>query len=198
MNRLNRCFRWGLCAVVIIILCAAYVHRFRIVNQQLQLPPVQTYSLGEEVEMGQDILINYTMEGYSIKVNEAEVLTYEEFLEKYEAEDEYSYVPEKVYDVEVTLRNIDADEETGINVIEYYVQGLAICAGLDTNLWNVANPQLQDIYAISLRENSEMIFHFPFALYKDNFRDNTWNNLDEFDMNFVATLYPAKKVIALR
>lgn len=197
MSRVRKGLAVSLVAVFTVILIFAYVLRFQAVNRQMKSAPVQEYRMGEEVQMEQDILINYTMEGYSIRVDDAEVLTYREFLDKYHAEDEYSYVPEKVYDIEVTLRNIDADEGTGINLIEFYIQGTAVCAGIDANLCSVANPELKGAYAIALRENSGMVLHLPFALYEENFREDTWKNLRDFEMNFVAALYPAKKVIKL-
>ena len=179
------------------LMILAYLQRYHAVNQKLQAAPVQEYSIGEEVKMEKDILINYTMEGYSVNVNQAEILSYEEFLEKYNAEDEYTYVPDRIYDVEVTLKNIDADEETGINLAEFYVQGLAVCAGVDTNLLNQVNPDLKGEYAIALRKDSTLNIHLTFGLYEENFRKNVWNNLDEFNMNFIVTLYPTKKIIHL-
>lgn len=183
--------------IIGVLLVMAYAQRYRFVNQKLKAAPVKEYSIGEEVKMEQDILINYTMEGYSISVNQAEVLSYKDFLKKYNAEDEYSYVPDKIYDVEVTLRNIDANDETGVNLSEFYVQGVAVCAGLDTNLLAQANPDLNGMYAIALRKDSSITIHMPFGLYEENFKKDVWNNLNDFNMNFVATLYPTKKIVHL-
>lgn len=190
--------------IKIVLICAllvfftfTYVNRYKMVNREMQSPLIEEYHMGEEVEMQKNILINYTMEGYSIKVNQAEVLSYEAFLNKYNAKDEYTHVPDKVYDVEVTVKNIHADKDTGINLTEFYVQGLAVCAGVDVNLCDIANPDLDGAYAIALRENSEKTIHLPFALYEENFRADIWNNLEDFDMDFVATLYPVKKIIEL-
>lgn len=183
--------------IIGVLLVMAYAQRYRFVNQKLKAAPVKEYSIGEEVKMEQDILINYTMEGYSISVNQAEVFSYKDFLKKYNAEDEYSYVPDKIYDVEVTLRNIDANDETGVNLSEFYVQGVAVCAGLDTNLLDQVNPNLKGMYEIALRKNSSITIHMPFGLYEENFKKDVWNNLNDFNMNFVATLYPTKKIVHL-
>lgn len=183
--------------IIGVLLVMAYAQRYRFVNQKLKAAPVKEYLIGEEVKMEQDILINYTMEGYSISVNQAEVFSYKDFLKKYNAEDEYSYVPDKIYDVEVTLRNIDANDETGVNLSEFYVQGVAVCAGLDTNLLDQVNPNLKGMYEIALRKNSSITIHMPFGLYKENFKKDVWNDLNDFNMNFVATLYPTKKIVHL-
>lgn len=184
-------------SIIGVLLVLAYAQRYRTVNQKMKAAPVQEYSMGEEVKMEQDILINYTMEGYSVSVNQAEILSYKDFLKKYNAEDEYSYVPDKIYDVEVTLRNIDAEDETGVNLAEFYVQGVAVCAGLDTNLLEQANPDLKGMYAIALHKNSSITIHMPLGLYQENFKKDVWNNLNDFNMSFIATLYPTKKIIHL-
>ena len=101
----KRAWKAALAVLVLAVLAAAYTVRYRQVNRELQGAPVVEYRIGEEVEMEKDFLINFTMEGYAVTVNRAEVLSYEEFLEKYDAEDEYTHVPDKVYDVEITLAN---------------------------------------------------------------------------------------------
>jgi hypothetical protein len=197
MKQRKRIIKLILLGIVGVLVTIVYVHQYKVVNQRVKAAPVKEYSMGEEVEMGQDILMNYTMEGYSVCVNQAEVLTYEEFLKKYNAEDEYTYVPDKIYDVEITLRNKNADEETGINLSEFYVQGSAVSASIDTNLLSQVNPKLQGASAIALRKDSSVTIHMPFALYRDYFRKDVWEDLNDFNMNFVATLYPTKKVIHL-
>lgn len=185
--------------VLILIVCAvsAYGWRYSYVNRQVRMPEVETYGPGEEVEFGKDFMFDNKMEGYSVKVTGSEILSYEEFLEKYHAKDEYSYMPEKVYDVEVVLRNVDAAEEIGVFLTDFYIQGLAVNQGVSPILCDIANPELGGVTGIILRPHTEMVFHLPFALYSIHFRPSVWRNLEDFDMNFVATLYPTKKVIAL-
>ena len=198
MRQRKKRARIFLAAALAVLLAAAYAARYRQVNQELQGTPVEEYRIGEEVEMGKDFLINFTMEGYAVTVNRAEVLTYEGFLEKYSLEDVYSHVPDKVYDVEVTLANKGAEEGVGISLDEFQVQGPATGGSLDTNLLSMCNEVLEEgMTAIALRENTEMVFHLPFGLYEENFRKKNWENLDDYEMYFVATLYPTKKVIRL-
>lgn len=198
MRQRKKRARIFLAAALAVLLAAAYAARYRQVNQELQGAPVVEYGIGEEVEMGKDFLINFTMEGYAVTVNRAEVLTYEEFLEKYSLEDVYSHVPDKVYDVEVTLANKGAEEGVGISLDEFQVQGPATGGSLDTNLLSMCNEVLEEgMTAIALRKDTEMVFHLPFGLYEENFRKKNWENLDDYEMYFVATLYPTKKVIRL-
>lgn len=188
----------GLILVVIVMtIVCIYRQRYLSVNEELHSAPVKSYNVGEEVVMEDDILMDFTMEGYTISVNEADIMTYEEFLKKYQVEDVYTYVPDKVYDVSVTLKNINADDTTGVNMSSFYIQGLAVCASMDTNLYDQANPEVEGVYSIALRKGTEMEFHLPFGLWEDSFRTKIWNDLENFKMDFVATLYPVKKVISL-
>lgn len=186
-----------LIGVLLLALVIAYIARLQAVNAEFHDTAVISYRMGEEVAFGTDILMDGTMEGYTITVNRAEVLTYSEFLEKYQLPDIYSYVPDKVYDVDVTIKNKGADPSAGINLLSFYVQGIAVCGGLNTNLFDEVNPDLEGIYAIALRDNSEIELHLPFGLWEYSFRTDIWNDLDDFKMDFVATLYPNKKIVHL-
>lgn len=183
--------------IAVVILVSFYIQRYRAVNQQLQSAPVENYRMGDQVSFEKNILINDTMEGYMVTVKKAEILSYKEFLKKYNAEDEYTYVPDKVYDVEIMLKNEQAEEGTGINLSEFYIQGSAVCENLEIDLCDAANPDLKGNDAIALRKNSEMILHLPFGLYRENFRADIWKNLQQFPMYLVVTLYPTKKIVSL-
>lgn len=188
----------GIVGLVIIILAVAYRIQYVKANEKYKEAPVKAYQMSEEVPFEKDITMDFTMEGYTITVKDAEVLTYEEFLRKYNAEDIYSNMPDKVYDITITLKNINADEETGVNFMDFYLQKNAAISGLETNLYSMVNPDVEGSYAIALRKDSEKEFHLPYALWKYNFREKTWNNIEEYGLNFVATLYPTKKIISLK
>jgi hypothetical protein len=54
---------------------------------------------------------------------------------------------------------------------------VAVCAGLDTNLLDQANPSLNGTSAIALRKDSSITIHMPFGLYEENFKKDVWSNL---------------------
>ncbi|MBD5134515.1 MAG: DUF5028 domain-containing protein [Lachnospiraceae bacterium] len=193
----KRIIKTFLLLVLSALMVFLYAKRCIYVNRNIKDAPVKSYDIGEEVDFGKDILMDFTMEGYSVKVNSADIMTYKEFLNKYNGEDIYSYAPGKIYDVSITLKNISADESTGVNIMDFYIQGAAVHAGIDSNLYDLANPKVEGIYAVALRNGTEMEFHLPFGIHKENFNSKTWKNIENFNMNFVATLYPVKKVIEL-
>ena len=135
--------------VALVAAICGYVDRYKSVNEEIKNPQVFEYKVGDWVDMDDDFLINYTMKGYSLRVIKSEVLSYEDFLKKYEIEDVYSYVPDRIYDVEIELKNKDAEQDVGVNLAEFYVQGLAVCAGIDTDLLSQANPALKGEFAIA-------------------------------------------------
>ena len=65
--------------VIFIVLCCVYIERVKKVNGLVSKTYTISYKMGETVEFGDDILINYPMTGYSIRVNEADVIDYEKF-----------------------------------------------------------------------------------------------------------------------
>ena len=195
MKRKKR--RVAAAGVVLIVLSTAYIRSYQSVNSKWSDAPVESYSVGDCVAMEEDILMDGSMQGYSITVVESEVMEYLDYLEKYGGEDEYTYAPDKVYDVTILLKNEDAAEGTGINLWDFYIQGLAVYAGINTQLLDLSNPDLDGNIAIALRENSEMEIHLPFNLLETHFRENVWENLQEFPMQLIVTLYPVKKVVQL-
>ncbi|WP_027422198.1 DUF5028 domain-containing protein [Lachnobacterium bovis] len=187
-----------LIASVIIVASVIYCYRFKAANQKIKNPRILNYKLGETVKMNDDILLSYTMKGYSIKVKKTDVLNYKEYLKKYRLKDEYTVVPDKVYDVKVEIENYNADKGTGINLAEFYIQKSSAIAGIDVNLLGAVNKNLKGQTSIALRKNSKIQINIPFDLYKYSFNDSTWKNIKNYDMKFVVTLYPTKKVVDLR
>ena len=182
----------------LIVLVSAYSGRVVTINQSFRSAAVVRYEMGAEIPFGENILMDLSMKGYSLTVDQAEVLTYEAFLEKYQAEDEYTFVPEKVYDVTITLKNLDAEETIGVNILDFSIQHLAIRASVDPNLYTAANPQMNGAVAIALRKNSEVRMHIPFGLWKEHYSAATWRDLQNKPIEFVATLYPEKSVVRLK
>ncbi|HHU18990.1 MAG TPA: DUF5028 domain-containing protein [Bacilli bacterium] len=154
---------------------------FRIwhVNQAVDLPPVNNYTIGEEVAIGDNVFLDNfeNMKGYSVIVNQAEILPYEDFLEKYNYIDDEeaplfeegdTFYPEMVYDLNITVKNTnqteDPMEHSGINFLHYNLYGTDLVLQISNMLYLVANPELE--YGVTdgfrLRPNSEMDFNLPY------------------------------------
>lgn len=174
-----------------------YVQSYRSVNQRWKDAETVVYPMGEKVYPDEDILMDFTMKGYAFRVDKAEILEYQDYLTKYGGEDEYTFAPDRVYDVTLTLYNENAMDGVGINLQDIYISGKAWYASLNTLLLELANPKLQGSTAIALRENSEMQIHLPYGLNKETFRKENWENMNDMEANLIVTLYPTKKMIKL-
>lgn len=186
--------------VIFLVVFFAFIYCFQYVkaNEFLKEAPEEIYAIEEVVWFEKDITLDCTMEGYGIVVNNAEILTSEEFLLKYNSKDKYYNMPSKIYDVCITLKNENAVEGTGVNFRDFYLQKNSVISSIDDKMYAIANPSVDGVYAIALRNNSEMEFHLPFALWEENFRKKTWEDLENLDINLVVTYYPTKKVISLK
>lgn len=176
---------------------ALYGMRVSQVNTQMGDSSVEYYGKNTSVAFEDDVLMDYPMKGYTISVQQADILTYEEFNEKYDNKDKMSDPPEKVYDVEVVIKNVDAGSDTGIELSAFSIEGTGVYASVLSLLYETANPELEGVTGIALTPGKEMTFHLPFALFSYSFRESIWNDLEEFPMYLVATLYPTKKMICL-
>lgn len=183
--------------IIFVFLCSLYVYRVKKVNELIPVMDTVSYKLGDTINFEDDILINYPMTGYSIRVNEAHVFTYEEFLEKYNAKDEYTFVPDKIYEVNVTLSNNDAADDIGVSLHEFYIQKYGAVNSVDYNMLIVANPKLDGVTDIALRENSSIDINLTFGLYDYLYDKKAWDNIEDYGMNLVVTLYPTKKFVPL-
>ena len=166
-------------SVLTVILLGGIGFRIWDVNQAVELPPVNTYAIGEEVVIGDNIFLDdyENMEGYTVTVNQAEMLSYDDFLTKYDYdgddlqlnENDYSY-PETVYDLNLTIKNTnqteDPREHKGISFLPYELIGTNIRLTASHELYPIANPELEHSAGegFSLRPESEMDFNLPFNI----------------------------------
>lgn len=149
------------------------------VNKDVDLPPVHTFKIGEEVAIEQNIFLDdfENMDGYTVTVNDAKILSYEEFLAKYHYEDNKDdplfevddiFYPEMVYDLHLTIKNTnktdDPNEHQGINFINYNLVATDFLLQISDQLYDLANPDLEGGLeaGFRLRPESEMDFHLPF------------------------------------
>lgn len=146
------------------------------VNRGKEYPEVITYQMGEEVALRDTIFYDSyeNREDYTITVNSAEILSYDEFLAKYEYienPDEPLYLegdmtfPEMVYDIELTVRNTNTEEsEAGVDFFPFTLYAKDYYMQNSGPLFAISNPTLQDgSMSFRLRPGTQMDFHLPFG-----------------------------------
>lgn len=163
--------------VITIILIGGIGFRIWNINQAVELTPVHTYAIGEEVIIGKNIFLDdyENMEGYTVTVNHAEVLSYDEFMTKYNYDEDkiefdrndYFY-PEMIYDLNLTIKNTNQTEDPrefkGISFLNYNLYGTNLRLEISHDLYPIANSELEHAASdgFSLQLDSEMDFNLPF------------------------------------
>lgn len=149
------------------------------VNKTVNLPPIDTFQMEKEVAIEEDIFLDdfENMDGYTVTVNQAEILPYQDFLAKYNYNDDENdplfqedniFYPEMVYDLQLTIKNTndtdDLTQHSGINFINYQLIGTDFLMQINDQLYSIANPELEAgmTEGFRLRPESEMNFNLPF------------------------------------
>lgn len=189
-----------ICIIICIVLFTA---RYIQVNSpQVYKVKNSYYKQGDVVDVGKNILVNGNMDGYQITVVESKIWKWEKYLEYYKIsfnDSEQIHHPERVYDVIIKIKNNNTSltEDQGIHLMQFYIQSNSFLASVNQELLFANNPFLEKAIDIALKPETEKEIHLPFSLYKENFRKNIWNDLENYPFYFVATLYPEKKCIIL-
>lgn len=204
----------GLLSIVLIIFVGI---RIWYVNQDVDIPPLHTFNMGEEVAIEKDKFLDEyeNMDGYTVTVNNAEIISYEAFLAKYEyAEndsnslfetDDFSF-PEMIYDLHVTIKNTnqtdDSNEEIGIAFLNYHLIGTDFLLQINSELYEVANPGLSDtndfMMSFRLRPDSEKDFHLPFHFAPSSISTPIQvETIMKDDVYLTVSKYPNAKLILI-
>lgn len=152
--------------------------RITAINKNIHYSEIREYSMHEEVPISENIFMDSfeNMDGYSVTVNEAEIYTYDEFLEKFNYDENTRGVlcerssmsfPEMVCNLNVTVRNNNSEAEDSkdkfMDFKHYTLYSIDFLLQISSPLYVIANPDLEDgMTAFRLRPESEMDFNLPF------------------------------------
>ena len=123
---------FGIAAIALGVLV---VIRIESVNKNITYPEIKEYGMQEKAPIGDNIFMEdyEKMDGYSVTAEEVELLTYDEFLEKFQYDEEAQgqlyekddmVYPEMVYNVKVKIKNNNKedDPDKGIDFQNYVVE----------------------------------------------------------------------------
>ena len=144
---------FGIAAIALGVLV---VIRIESVNKNITYPEIKEYGMQEEAPIGDNIFMEdyEKMDGYSVTAEEVELLTYDEFLEKFQYDEEAQgqlyekddmVYPEMVYNVKVKIKNNNKedDPDKGIDFQNYVVYGEDFQLQISAQLYAVANPDME-------------------------------------------------------
>lgn len=177
------------------------------VNKVVCLPTVKEWQIGEWVPMED----NYFLEeyeicnGYEIRVNEAELLTCDEFLEKYFCDQEEimqdgKLLPDMVYDVSVTVRNVNQeDADCGLDLSNNDLFATDFTLRVHPDLYALANAEKKNTTTMfSLQPESELDFQIPYGIATTaEHAYLTPDVLEERDLYLLISLYPVQNQVLI-
>lgn len=179
------------------------------VNKNVEPPEVKNWQIGEMVPLEKNYFLEeYEIcDGYEIRVNRAELLTYEEFLKRYSSEDSKKFIysddimkPNYIYDINVTFRNTNKEAlETGIDLGNYYLCATDYFLQVTSELYALANSEKRNTsLRFSLLPESELDFQLPFGIWTEaEGAYLTMDALEQRNLYLLASLYPVQNQILI-
>ena len=191
-----------------ILLLGAWLARVIWFNSTYPDVTRMTYLMGEMVALEKDVIDYSSMEGYEVQVENAKIWEYEDFVEYYQVSKEIRNevevldpvgAPERVYDIEITLKNVGSASGTadGVAFMDWRVQTNCMFSNFNEALYLGVNPEVSNA-AIALRDNSEMGFRLVYDLREMHFTPSEWEDMGAVSLWLSVTAYPNKKMIILQ
>lgn len=171
--------------------------RIYILNSKEYYPIILEYNKNQEVKLEKDFFdsANENMNGYSISVINSDIITLNDFISKYNIQDEESLKPFNyvcLVKVNVKNNNNTAGEEAGINFQNFIIQSGAYITHPNPKAFSYVNDI--DYMKFSLRYDSDKDFILPFLIYNRHVNINTFKKMSP---QLVVSLFPHKKVIKI-
>ncbi len=159
-------------ALCILMFCVWAFNVYR-VNSTIEKVPQKVHLMGQWVEYGDNFYDKATenRNGYSVKVVDAEVVGFDEFLKQNNIsvyKDEELFKPEYIYDVTVIIRN-ENNTKSGISMIDTTLNSINNIMQVDFDVFDELYPQLNGSISFSVKPGTEMKFHFPFVVANTDF-----------------------------
>lgn len=156
----------------ILIFCVWAFNIYR-VNSIVERVPVKVHSMEQWVEYGDNFYDKATenRNGYSVKVVDAKVVAFDEFLKQNNIsvyKDEELFKPEYIYDVTVIIKNKN-NTDSGISMIDTTLNSINNIMQVDFDVFDALYPQLNGSISFSVKPGTEMEFHFPFVVANADF-----------------------------
>lgn len=197
-----------LCLAVLLCLVGVGV-RIWYVNKNNEQLVTKTYPMGETVAFGDDFFYmgDDLREGYDIKVQSANIKTIQEFMEEngkttdylHELYPENAALPSHVYDVEVTVRNNNTEEDDkNIDLVNMQLTSLNKSYQVSMDLFSLLYPQVDNTsFGFKVRPGTETTVHLPYAVLDINWATLTTEEIKSEQVYLLLSMYPVKKVIEI-
>ena len=170
--------------MAILLVCSAfwawrYVEVNAYYNHEYPECREESFSMGDEVTLIADRIDDTTnVEGYSIRVDQFEILTQEEVKQRCPESQKIVWQDDDKFAlVSVTLSNTASDG--GIMLTDFFLHTQDSLMVMDYDLLSMMNPILAGNYGIILSPEKQCQLVLPFRLIASLFRTTSWNHLDQ-------------------
>ena len=186
----------------ILIFCVWAFNIYR-VNSTVERVLVKVHPMEQWVEYGDNFYdkARENRNGYSVKVVDAEVVAFDEFLKQNNIsvyKDEELFKPEYIYDVTVIVKN-ENNTDSGISMIDTTLNSINNIMQVDFDVFDALYPQLNGSISFSVKPGTEMEFHFPFVVANADFEkicDYEYLTNNSFYLNL--SQYPIENSIEVK
>lgn len=189
--------------IVIVIAIAIWISRYININTYWEstIPEnykTTTYSMDEVVHLG-DNFMRYGIKanGCSLVVTDFEIVEYDKYLLRAVPLIEISYPPEKLIIVDLLLRN-NGTAANKIDLGAFLLHGIDQVFLSNNELIAQMNPILNNSTEILLSPDAEQRLLLYFNIREHNLSKVTFNNIDNYDMNLMVTVYPERKEVIVQ
>ena len=177
-------------------------------NKNKISPQVETYTVGETVDIGKNFFSDSVEDpsGYMIRVNSAELVSYEALLTSCDIDpadlgfSEEAPLPQYTYMVNVTIRN--EENETGaIMALNYALCNRSLKIPVDYYLWGLMDQSFSGEPGFRLHTNSEKNITIPFTPMPSDARtdnEEISRRMEAEEFYFCVSEFPVRKQIAIR
>ncbi len=185
---------------IILVVCFAAVwgFRFHAVNQSIEQVPVKIYKMGEPAPYEKDFFhyADENLDGYVLTVKSAKLITYKAFVELHGQTEDFipkdEIHPTYIYDIEVYIQNRKTEDDMqGIDLVNSRLVCENASMQVNDRLFGLLYPHLEGQMGFSLKPNSDMTVHLPYAEYKEKNRETILSR----NYYFLMSMYPTKKMI---
>ncbi len=191
---------------VVAVIVLAWVLQYIRVNQYFNETypfDIQTYQMGEFVPFDEDVLSRVLLTGYEIQVESAKTMDVQQFFELYNvniSDQKMENLPEKLCDVEITIRNVGTDANLdipGLYLPDLALHGVDYTTDWNSELMGIANPDMDGVLGVSVPPGYTYTAHVIYNLRKMHFSSFTWSHLESYSFWITMTDYPTRKEIQL-
>ena len=187
--------------VLVLAILTGWAVRFYIVNKAAFRSEVITYETGEFVPLDGDFFLTSSenTNGYSIKVNNLELINYSEMMAKYKnGNDELS---EHTYCamLNITVKN-DGNSDGGINTLVLTLYDGALAIPVDYDIWQLIDERYMG-FTFRIRPDTEVDLTIPYTaqlLDEAVNKNDVAKRLENDTFKLCVSEYPKLKLINVK